>query len=616
MKKFILTATAAITMMFANTLSAAETLQFSYNTAMESAGYVGLQTTGTYDIAIRVMNAKFKGAKVTGMTVSVPFTASEVENASAWMSTVLQLNSAKQNDPNVCTQAAVIENGTLSVMFEEPYTLTTSGVYVGYSFDILSTSSDSGKYPMAVFEGSNPMGLFLHCPSNSNYTRWTNLAREVGYNSTMTVYLEGDFEALGLTAALEGNATIIVDKESSITYVITNTGARTINSIDYTMVADGTEKTGSARLETPLNIYNSSATVEFAAPLLSSPGTSDIVLNITGINGTPLEPPVSVKSSLSILGFRPVKRPLVEEYTGMWCGYCPRGYVALEEMKEAHGSEFVALAYHSGDAMQTTTTVPNSIPGYPYSYIDRVKGIDPGVIPNFWSQYASLVAPADIDVKIEWANDEKSEITATSTTTFALNDDNANYRISYVLVGDDMKDELWEQVNNFAASPGLTGKYWEIFTKSGSSIYNLPYYDVVLSTPYIRGMANSVPQSVVMNEPLTHSTSFDLSTVTCVANNAEVEKGTQIAKYAKSFRVIAILIDAVSNMPVNCVSSTSLYADDSGVANIGNDDANVVESTYIDLQGRTINEPAKGQLYIKRDILDNGNVRHSKVIMK
>ena len=36
------------------------------------------------------------------------------------------------------------------------------------------------------------------------------------------------------------------------------------------------------------------------------------------------------------------------EYTGLWCGYCPAGYVAIEELTEELGKDFVVLSYHNG----------------------------------------------------------------------------------------------------------------------------------------------------------------------------------------------------------------------------------------------------------------------------
>lgn len=42
---------------------------------------------------------------------------------------------------------------------------------------------------------------------------------------------------------------------------------------------------------------------------------------------------------------------VVEEGTGAWCGFCPRGIVGFEAMSEKHPDDFIGIAIHNGDAM-------------------------------------------------------------------------------------------------------------------------------------------------------------------------------------------------------------------------------------------------------------------------
>ena len=47
-----------------------------------------------------------------------------------------------------------------------------------------------------------------------------------------------------------------------------------------------------------------------------------------------------------------VQKVVGEELTGTWCGWCPRGAVALENMRNKYPDTFIGIAVHGGDVMQ------------------------------------------------------------------------------------------------------------------------------------------------------------------------------------------------------------------------------------------------------------------------
>lgn len=619
-KKFI-ALISALLLSLTTTMFATERITFSYNTDNEQTGWIGLDTIGTSDLAIRINNIAFIGAKVTAMEVPVSFTADKVTDLTAWMSTRLTLDSDGVNAPNISSQSASIENGMLKVTFDNPYEITLAGVYVGYSFNIPKLSDSSTRYPMPAVQATSNAGYYFHHSLNPNYTKWKNIALSTGYNNPMVVYLEGDFDALGLTAVAADKLYTIIDQESQVKFVITNTGANAIRTIEYTTTIDGKAKSSQVTLPAPLSIYNSSTTLKFDTPAASELGASEIKLDITGINGTTLSSPYTVSTPFTVLPFLPKRRPLSEEYTGLWCGYCPRGYVALEEMNEKYPDDFVALAYHSGDEMQVIGSFPSSVPGYPYAYIDRTLGIDPGEIPSYWQEYTKAFTPADIDVELSWTDDSKQSVTATATLNFALDIDDANYRLSLVLVGDGMYNKEWTQANNFTGNRNLTGKYWDLFTKAGSAVSGLIYNDVVLASPNIRGVANSVPTTIKRDTPVTYSQTFNLNDITCkVSGGSGIDYGDNLAVLAGELHAVAILLDSSDNSVLNCAKSQKIdnVFVPAGINSITDDldNVDVVSTTYIDMQGRVIVNPSAGNLYIKREILSNGNIRHSKTILK
>lgn len=82
------------------TISAAR-LDYTYNFAgAPSEGY-GNAKTETYDVAIRLANPSFAGAKVTGIRVALP--SDGTADASAWLSSELKLRKRTARTSTILT---------------------------------------------------------------------------------------------------------------------------------------------------------------------------------------------------------------------------------------------------------------------------------------------------------------------------------------------------------------------------------------------------------------------------------------------------------------------------------------------------------------------------------
>lgn len=51
----------------------------------------------------------------------------------------------------------------------------------------------------------------------------------------------------------------------------------------------------------------------------------------------------------------PVKRVLLEQYTGAWCGWCVDGSVVVEELLELYPDQMIGVKIHQGDGMEVKT---------------------------------------------------------------------------------------------------------------------------------------------------------------------------------------------------------------------------------------------------------------------
>ena len=61
----------------------------------------------------------------------------------------------------------------------------------------------------------------------------------------------------------------------------------------------------------------------------------------------------------------------MEEGTGTWCGWCPRGIVAFRYMAEKYPETFIGIAVHKSDNLETNTYSYLKFNGYPSCYVNR-----------------------------------------------------------------------------------------------------------------------------------------------------------------------------------------------------------------------------------------------------
>lgn len=92
----------------------------------------------------------------------------------------------------------------------------------------------------------------------------------------------------------------------------------------------------------------------------------------------------------------PVRMVLFEEFTGSWCGWCPRGHLILEEICKDH-PRVIPVAIHSGpgfDPMRTNhgdQLTEDMLIWYPTAAIDRFKFDNKPVVQLSDSEWAEMV---------------------------------------------------------------------------------------------------------------------------------------------------------------------------------------------------------------------------------
>lgn len=578
-------------------------IKFSYNTGQNTPTAYGFDKAELYDVAIRIDEPSLQGAEITGLRVPLP--ADGISDASGWLSTELTLkrNGGKNvNAPDICTASGQIENGYLRVTFDQPYTIS-GPLYAGYSFTV-NELTDANSKPVSVTECAKADVFWLH--SSKSRLKWTAVPDMA---SVLEVNISGNInDNAAVISACEPLRCSLEDETVTLPVNVVNHGLNPVSSLNYTYTVGTVSGSGRITLDTPLEaVWGISAPVNITLENIPDAGAYTFDITVTEVNGstnTDAAPMVSIP--LVVYPFLPVNRPLVEEYTGLWCGYCPKGFVALETMKERYPDRFIGVAYHSGDDMATASTWPNHPDGFPAGYINRTK-TELGDIYNTWGNYANPLPPAGVDVKINYTDADKTKLKATATARFIENEANTDYGFAYLLVADGLSDPDWVQSNNYSGTqqtddmPGYWGK---IFCEGQQKIKGLTFNDVVIETFELDGVERSIPAQVNVGEKYSHNCVFDL---TALENPAIVQDKDKL-------RVVAVLMNRKTKKPVNC--NTSLHADGSyhvGMTEVVVNKADVVATMWYNMQGIQIPTPQAGDgIVIRIDRLSNGTFKSTK----
>lgn len=596
-------------------------MTYSFNVTGEEVEYFGTGKKETYDIAVCINNPFLTGAKITGLTVALPGESEWYEAPSAFLTTELKVervDGVRVNVPDICSVEGKIENGVLSATFEEPYTITTEPVYLGYSFQIKELRQEN-KEPVAVVSGKNPDGLWFH--SSKTTLKWSNYVDRTskGMQSAMSIFLEGDFPSESVTLTLPEKSIFKTGENAEFKFQVSNVGSSEINSIEYKWTLDGNSSEGNYNFKTPVeNALGATREIHVSLPAIDTNGEYIIGMEITKVNGKEnLNNTKVAEGKVIFTPIVPVALPLVDEYTGLWCGYCPRGYAALEYMKEKHGYDFVAAAWHAGerkglDPMCITYDFPNVFSGFPNAFINRKDNMDPGYIVESWERYYNVPVNYSITCTVELTGEDKSSITA-NTKVLSIEDSNTPLTIGYVLVGDELSNPSWEQTNYFAgnlpmAQREMPGEWGEFFASAGSKVTGLVFNDVVLSHEYSVGVMNSLPEEMKAFEIYDHQVTFELNDI------VEYDTKKPIEFNPEKLRVLAFILNSERNV-VNACSSAypGEPAPSAAVENIEND-STILSTVWYDLQGHQTVNP-EGGIYIRIDSLSNGNIKASKQII-
>lgn len=588
----------------------ASELTFAYGSPEKLYG-TGKQEN--YDVAIQLRDASLVGVQVLGLRVF--FSAGRAEglsNLRGWLTRELALDENKKNLPDIASQQAQVADGWVEMRFAEPYTITAEGLYLGYSFDT-DELTEQNKYPIALTTGAN---VWIH--SSRTYRKWFSHP-EMGALA-MEVILGGPEIHENAATVMFSPANAPAGHAAQIDVNVVNYGSAGIRSFDYQAEAGDETSTGHVDLDTPVAPRFGLYTTEtISLPVVPERGTYPLTVTITRVNGDPnaYRQPAATQL-LTVYSRYPKHRPLVEEYTGTWCQWCPRGIVGLEKMRALFPDDFICISYHNQDVMSFTSYYPSNVPSFPNCWIDRAAQVDAyyGLnqpeegfgIDQIWQMAADVQAPADIDVTTRWTADSLLE--ATAHVVFPVNRDDCPYEVAFALLADSLcgTSQEWMQANGFSGGQGYDTDF-DFFVSAPHQISGLKFNDVLLMRSSVWGIEGSLSAPIVEEEEQQFTYTFDLTR----ALNTE---GRNMVQDRNNLRVVAMLVSADDGSVLNCNQAHAAPIA-SAIADVGAE-SRVVSTAVYDLQGRR-QAPAsvkRGGLSIVRQQMADGSRRTMKLLQR
>ena len=530
---------------------------------------------------------KYVGHQVTGVRVGL---ADATTSLSVFVKTSLDGNDVASQ------QAETNSKGWNIVRFDNAYTITGEGFYVGYEFSGSTTA----------------LGCSLVRSQYANYTNdgsgWVdNSADASNPDKALSIWARIEGEDLPVDLGLIEVNDIAVKGGLPFTIKgrVMNLSASKVDSYRLGYSIDGgTEEYAdidaslAARSEGEFNI-------EHAA--LEASGKHTLKVRIVSADGEAdaYEGNNSREARLLMSSVSAVKRVVMEEYTGLYCGYCPRGIVGIETMIERYPDNFIAVAKHcysyTPDELKSPTYDYEISGGFPKCIIDRRWQCDPG--PSNVSGYVlgakNQGTVVGLDADAAFTSEESTQVSVDAIAQFLVDKSNANYRFAFALIENDVYQPdgtKYTQANSYAGKSTEMGGFESLPSKAPIVLQH-----VARSGYHVKdGIEGSIPTSVSSSYPVSYRVTLD---VPSTVNKPE------------NLRLIVYILDKSTGYIENACDVAIKAGSGTGISETR---ATVAPDLTV-VDGRIVAEGFDGQLSIYSadgTQVANGTLRHGVYVVK
>ena len=536
---------------------------YPYSFVEGAIGY-GAQQPETYwgAIAIPASEALPQGKSIKGVRFGLAGT-SVMRNLHLWIAEKLpnDLSECIQDIPVEISQA--VNQDWTEVVLPQPFTIPNKTVYVGYTFEIYEVpdGSHDSNYPMLIrYNGANLDNSFW-VRTSSLAMNWTDENKQYG-PLAIQVLLDGDnfpHNAIQISKTFL-DVFALVGGKANATVTLTSQGLGEVSNIDY-IVGDANADGEEQHLDfEPIKGMGSSTTVRIPLTADATTGRSPRYITVTKVNG--VENTIENATSdgyIVSLEEAVERRTVVEEFTGTWCGWCPRGIVGMEQVNKKFGDKAITIVVHSSDPMAINYGISAS--SYPMAYVDRgvaadpyygVSGDKPAGICDLVEERNSLLSEASVNLQQPVLAKSGTISFKTEVTFLYDNPKSAPYAIGYVLLQDGLqgKGRNWAQYNNYSGNTESFGndellKPWV----DAASYVPMTFDHVAIAAKGMDGSGGGFNAPIKKDVLRTLTGSLSIS-------------GNEILQDFEKLKVVAILFNTETGYIVNADVKPVKVADD------------------------------------------------------
>ncbi|MDE7414384.1 MAG: hypothetical protein K2N05_11455 [Muribaculaceae bacterium] len=516
----------------------------------------------------------YQGCTITGLRLGLK---SKASNVSVYF----------REDPKVSTNLYTQKAGTLTegwqtITLDTPYEIRADkALAIGYKASF--NKAGGAGYSNGKIDAASQV-----------YVNTTSSWTEVNGAFCIEAIVSGDNlpdNEMGIISLTDGTKPFDSD-ETLLTAMVENLGTNPVTSLTYSLEIDG-EKSSEITKEIDIPV-NGKAEIEISVPSVGS-GSHEVVMTIIKVNGV-ADNYIANNSTKATVKERDIafmRRVVVEEGTGTWCGWCPRGAVGLEMMSQKYPDQFIGIAVHSGDVMQAPgfepvlakfQTFPNSITdrhylGDPYDDIDRL--VTQALQEDCHVAYSMTVSYDNGTVK---------------TRSRVMSDRNlpaSSYKFAFTVIENDVCIEgnpAYAQKNSYSGSETPMGGWQDL----PEVVRNVKFQEVA------RAIYPTYNGETMLTDNLSENVEsfFDY----------EFELPSNVLNPDNVF-IVGLVLDAGNGFVLN--GDKAKLPKTNGISTVSA--TAIVSTIYYDLTGRRVSPDAKGVL-IQVDYLNDGATRSKKIV--
>jgi len=391
-------------------------------------------------------------------------------------------------------------------------------------------------------------------------------------NIRTTVLPSADLALMSMTPKkASAQAYALVNGAISITGAIKNFGSSTVTN--YTVkLNDGTTTQSFPQTGNILPYASGTYNISYTMP---SVGLKPIKMWVE-FTGDVNQTNDTLKNEFIGATFAPTHLNVMEEATGTWCGWCPRGAVYMDSVHKQYPNDIYVAVHNSTSDPMTVTTYDNGlkgfVSGYPSVVMNRIATDDPSKLFTLYTANKTNFGVADITVAQPTVNG--TTLTVKADAKFAISAPSGyDYRLALVITEDKVHGTTagYNQTNYYSSTSqnlALSGAGHNWQTEANPVPAANMYYDFVARdiVNSFNGVSGSIPASTTAGSTYSYTFTWTIpSTVNlnnCKANvilisalSGEAQNGAWKTIYPTSVNSI----NAIENVTIfpNPASTTA-----------------------------------------------------------